>query len=332
MKLKLVTALKLLSRSNILTQGQNKTGIKILLGFFGFLYFVSLISAPQSQQAKIRIMTSIFPLKEFTKAIVGDRGEVSLLLPPGAEIHSWRPRPSDIVNISRSDVFIYVGPSLEPWIEEILNAVKNPKLKSLEASKGMTLIDEEGEHVHHEEEHAHGAKDPHFWLDFEIDQRLIDRIEKFFSDIDTENSGYYRKNAALYNEKLERLDQKYSDALLSCVQRNFIIGGHAAFGYLARRYNLYQISLYGINPDSEPTPKQLTEVVELAKMHNVRVIFFEQFVSDKLAKVLAKEVGAQVSLLNPGSNLSSEQIRSGTTFIDIMEKNLESLKNGLNCR
>jgi zinc transport system substrate-binding protein len=197
----------------------------------------------------------------------------------------------------------------------------------------MTMIDGAHEHSHElEESHAHEAKDPHFWLDFEIDQNLIDRIEKLFSEIDPENSTYYKKNAGRYKEKLENLDQKYRTILRSCTQRSFIIGGHAAFGYLAKRYNLNQISLYGINPDSEPTPKQLAEVVKLARKHNVEVIFFEEFVSDKLAKVLAKEVGARVSLLNPGSNLSSAQIRSGMTFIDIMERNLESLRNGLNCR
>ena len=90
--------------------------------------------------------------------------------------------------------------------------------------------------------------------------------------------------------------------------------------------------MYGLNPDSEPSPKQLTEVVDLAKKYKVDVIFFEEYVSDKLAKVIAKEIGANILLLNPGANLSAEQIISGLTFIEIMEKNLENLKNGLNCK
>jgi zinc transport system substrate-binding protein len=303
-----------------------------ILSLFAFLSITSAFLTSQDPEPKIKIITSIFPLQEFTRAIIGDRGEVSLLLPPGAEIHSWRPRPSDILKISRSDVFIYTGPSLEPWIEDFLKAINNPDLRILTASDNVALIDKGDEHTHHEESHSHENKDPHFWLDFELDQNLIDRIESLLSEIDPDSKSYYRNNASLYKDKLARLDQKYKKALQSCDQRTFILGGHAAFGYLSHRYNLHQISLYGLNPDSEPTPRQLTEIVDLAKKYRVEVIFFEEYISDKLAKVIAREVGANVLLLNPGSNLSVRQINSGLTFIDIMEKNLENLKNGLNCR
>jgi zinc transport system substrate-binding protein len=110
------------------------------------------------------------------------------------------------------------------------------------------------------------------------------------------------------------------------------LGGHAAFGYLARRYNLNQIALYGLSPDSKPTPRKLAEVVNLAEEHQIKVIYFEDYVSDELAKVIAKEVGAKILVLNAGANISQEQLKSGTTFLEIMEKNLEILKHGLCCR
>lgn len=279
---------------------------------------------------KTKIITTVFPLMEFAQAVCGDRGEASLLLPPGAEIHTWRPRPSDIVRLSTADVLISIGGDLEPWLEDLLKSVKSTNLRVLEVSQGISLIGEE----HHEDQHAleHEALDPHIWLDFEIDQIIVDKIAVLLSEADPGGTSIFRRNADLYKEKLRELDRKYREGLKSCINRTFILGGHAAFGYLAKRYDLRQISLYGLNPDSEPTPKQLVEVVDQARKHRIKVIFFELAVSDELAKVIAKEVGARTMVLNPGANLTKIQLQSGVTFFDIMEKNLESLKNGLICK
>ncbi|UCC41315.1 MAG: zinc ABC transporter substrate-binding protein [Candidatus Aminicenantes bacterium] len=287
-------------------------------------------SSNLSASDEINIVTSVFPLKEFAEAVCGDRGEVSLLLPPGAEIHTWKPRPSDIVRISSADIFIYIGRDLEPWLHGILRSVKNPKLRILEASQGISLMEEESHRHQHADEHE--AVDPHIWLDFEIDQIIIDKITAVLSEVHPEGSSIFKRNAGIYKEKLQKLDIKYREGLRSCVHRTFIIGGHAAFGYLARRYNLHQISLYGLSPDSKPTAKQLIEVIEEAKEHKIKTIYFEIAVSDDLTRVISEEIGARILVLNPGANLSKEQLRSGVTFFDIMEKNLESLKHGLICK
>lgn len=301
-----------------------------------FLILVSVFSLfilPRSvltESPRIRIVTTVFPLMEFTKAVCGERGEVSLLLPPGAEVHTWNPRPSDIVRISSADLFVYVGANLEPWIHDLLRSIKNSALRVLEASKDLPLIETDA--GSHQNNHARGEFDPHIWLDFELDQIIIDRIASLLSEVDPRHSSLFLSNAASYKEKLKRLHLTFQNGLNQCAQRTIILGGHAAFSYLARKYNLQQISLYGLSPDSKPTPKQMVEVVKLAKRHHVRAIFFEEYVSDKLAKVIAKEIGAQTLVLNPGANLRREQLTFGMSFFDIMEKNLENLRDGLNCR
>lgn len=314
---------------------------KKIFPFFLVIFLTLLLPGFQTQNLdayenldtsrKIRIVTSVFPLLEFAEAVSGERGDVSLLLPPGAEIHTWQPRPSDIIRLSSADLFIYVGADLEPWLHDLLKSVRNPNLRILEASRGIPLIDEEGV-VHYGLEHEHGAHDPHVWLDFKNDQMIVDKITAVLSEIDPEGSSIYKKNASVYKDKLLRLDKKFKDGLKDCAHRTIILGGHAAFGYLARRYNLRQISLYGLSPDSSPTPKKLIEVVEFAKKYGIKVIFFEVYVRDELAKVLAEEVGARTLVLNPGANLTKEQLKSGKTFFDIMEDNLENIKNGLICK
>jgi zinc transport system substrate-binding protein len=293
-------------------------------------------SLEQKQPGPITIMTSVFPLKEFAHAVVGDLGQVDLLLPPGAEIHTWQPRPSDLVKLSSADVFVYIGAELEPWADDILRSVQNPDLQVIEASKGLSLIEheEEGEEHDHESEgaHEHGELDPHVWLDFSYDQKIIDKIVEVLSRIDPSRKAVYQENADMYKQKLDVLDQTYRKGLDQCDQRTIVLGGHAAFGYLARRYDLSQISLYGLSPDAEPTPRELIDVVEFVKERGIRAIFFEINVSSELARVIAQETGAKTLVLNPGASLPKAEDRSSITFLSIMEKNLENLKNGLGCR
>jgi zinc transport system substrate-binding protein len=313
---------------------QSILGKKIFLFFLRF-FLILVIFGFQTQNfdaaKKIRIVTSVFPLLEFAGAVSGERGEVNLLLPPGSEIHTWQPRPSDIIRLSSADLFIYIGADLEPWLHDLLKSVRNPNLRVLEASRGIPLVDEEGI-VHKAHELEHGAYDPHIWLDFKNDQRIVDKIAAVLSEMDPEGSPVFKRNAFIYKEKLQNLDQKFKNGLMDCVHRTIILAGHGAFGYLARSYNLRQISLYGLSPDSRPTPKKLIKVVELAKKYRIKVIFFEIRVREELAKVFAEEVGARTLVLNPGANLTKEQLKSGKTFFDIMEANLENLKDGLDCK
>jgi len=266
-------------------------------------------------------MASVFPLMEFARAIAGQRGEVNLLLPPGAEAHTWQPRPSDILRLRSSDLFVCVGSALEPWLDDILRGASHPKLRILQASLGLDLIKDK-----------QGMADPHVWLDFVNCQIIIDRIRESLSEIEPASAPLFLRNAVSYKGKLEELDVKFREGLKNCLQRKIILGGHAAFGYLAKRYNLEQVSLYGLSPDSEPTPRELIEALQLARKNRIKTIYYEVSISNKLAKVMAKEIGAKTLALNPGHNLTKKQLMQGLTFFDIMEENLKNLRDGLICR
>ena len=312
--------------------------LMLLMIFFGFP------GRDQSLPQKIKIVTTVFPLMEFAKAVCGKRSEVYLLLPPGAEVHTWKPRPSDIIKLSTADVFIYIGANLEPWAHDLLESVRGERLRILEMSQGLPNLkgrkpaEHEGE-AHeaspmerHGEHQDHEDLDPHIWLDFEIDQVIVDRIAACISEVMPDQAAEFKLNAERCKQKLQKLHEEYKAGLKNCQNRTLILGGHAAFGYLARQYDLHQVSLYGLSPDSKPTPRTLVEVVEMAKSHSVECIFFETAVSNDLARVLAKEIGARTLVLNPGATLSREELDSGMSFFDIMEKNLENLRYGLGCR
>jgi len=289
--------------------------------------WVFLLAGCKSQEeaGRPRIVCSLFPLYEFALEVGGDSAEVSLLLPPGVEPHAWEPKASDLVAISKSDLFLCVSENLEPWVTDVVRGAGHDGPRVLAAAEGLEGHGDRGGE----------SRDPHVWLDLSYDQRIVTRIAQALSSIDQENGGNYRGNyrgnAVAYNERLEALDRKYKEVLAACRHHTLVLGGHSAFSYLARRYGLEEIPLYGVSADAQPTPRRLAEVVEIARDLKVRYIFFETLVSPKLARVVAEEIGAQTLVLNPGANMTKEQFDRGLTFLSILEENLKNLKRGLEC-
>ncbi|MBM4332892.1 MAG: zinc-binding protein [Deltaproteobacteria bacterium] len=306
------------------------------LSFFILGFFLLWMAAPSFAQSrpKLKIITTLFPLQEFAKAIGGEWVQADLLLPPGADPHNWEPKPSDVAKINRADIFIYCGRDMEPWVTDLLQATQSNNLRVLEVSRGMTLM-EAKDHSHGTKpasSHGHGKKfDPHVWLDFSLAMNIVDRIASVISGKDPENTARYRASAEDYKAKLDILDQKYRASLSKCRHRQIILGGHSAFAYLAQRYGLKQIALYGVSPNAEPTPKKLAAVIQAVRNQGVRFIYFERLVNPKLAQVLAKEAGISTLALSDGANLTKAQLKNKTTFLDLMETNLENLRRGLEC-
>jgi len=284
----------------------------------------------------ISVVTTLFPLQSFAQAVGGERAEVELLLPPGAEPHAWEPRPSDIVRLAHADLFIFVSEQMEPWVPDVIRAADNKIMRLVEAGSGMAAkqtVRPAGPYdTEHDEPHGSAYEDPHVWLDFSYDQYIVDSIAAALIALDPDHAEFYRRNTATYKKKLLDLDQRYREGLAQCTHTEIILGGHAAFGYLVERYGLKQIPLYGFSPNAEPTPRRMAEVITIAKKHQAEAVFFEEFVSDRLAKAIAEELGAKTLVLNPGANVTEEQRKQKMTFLSIMEQNLESLRDGLACK
>ncbi len=293
----------------------------------------ALLSAPAfGGRAKIKIMATVFPLAEFAAALAGDRGEVDLLLPPGAGVHTWQPRPGDIRRLSSSDLFLFIGADLEPWLPGLLRAVPRGRVRTFEASRGLALQEAADEHHDDEEGHEHGPLDPHIWLDFGLDIRIVNGIADELSLIDPDGRELFQANAAKLAERLLDLDGRYRQGLAECPVRDLVVAGHDAFGYLARRYGLTRHALYGLSPDSQPRPGELIKVIEHCRRNGIQAVFFENSVPPDLARTLAREIGGRVLVLHAGHNLTKEQQGRGETFFGLMEENLKSLREGLGCR
>lgn len=281
--------------------------------------------------AKIRIMATVFPLREFAAAVVGERGEATLLLPPGAGVHTWQPRPEDISRLASCDLLLFIGSGLEPWLPGMLRAFPAGRIRTLEAAAGLAVAGAE-----EDEEpgpgHDHGALDPHVWLDFRLDQRIVDRIAAELARLDPPGGPEFAANAERLKDRLRKLDAEFEAGLSGCRGKTIVLAGHAAFGYLARRYGLVQSALYGLSPDAQPKPKDLMRAIDFCRANGIKTIFFESSVPPDLSETLAREIGGRVLLLQAGHNLTRDQQEKRVGFFELMEGNLASLRDGLGCR
>ncbi len=275
-------------------------------------------------------MTTVFPLREFAAAVAGERGQVDLLLPPGAGVHTWQPRPGDIIRLASCDLLIFIGANLEPWLPGMLKAFPAGKFRTLEATAGMSLLDGAEDDDH--EGRGHGPLDPHVWLDFEIDTAIVRKIAEELSVIDPAGRAGFMANAGELARRLRALDTKFGDGLIGCRGKDIVLAGHSAFGYLARRYGLVQTALYGLSPDAQPRPVDLMNAVDFCRRKGIRTVFFENSVAPDLSRTLAREIGGRILVLHAGHNLTRDEQERGVGFFELMEENLSALREGLGCR
>lgn len=292
---------------------------------------VTLVSKVQAD--RLTVVASVYPLFDFAREVAGPDVNVKMLLPAGVEPHSWEPKPSDIVAVSKADIFLYVSQTMEPWAHDLVRAVGGRNITFVEVMDSLGFQhpgENHGSARAVENGHNH-EDDPHFWLDLSLSARTVEMIGRLFGKEDPDNRYGYIERSRAYARRLEELDRDFNVGLKNCRFRRFVTGGHSAFGHLAKRYNLIQISLYGISPDSEPTPAHLASVAETMRRKNLDVVFFEEMVNPRLAQVLASEIGASTRVLTPAGNLTAGRMKQGVSFIRVMEENLQSLREGLYC-
>jgi zinc transport system substrate-binding protein len=278
---------------------------------------------------KLTVVTTLYPLYDFTRAVAGDKAEVALLMPPGVEPHSYEPKPEDMVRLSKADVVIYTNEVMEPWAVKLLKTVAQ-KPQVVDASRGVALLKAGSEEAEHDHQHT-GGIDPHIWLDFANAQIMVQNIADGLSAKDPANRDYYQANARSYQQELKKLDDEFRAGLQNCAKRVFLHGGHFAFSYLAKRYQLSYRSAQAINPDSEPTPARIAELIEQMRANGLKYVYCEELLSPATAQMIARETGAQVLVLNGAHNIGKEDFDRKVSFLTLMRQNLANLRKGLEC-
>lgn len=290
-----------------------------------------------TESDKLQVVTTFYPMYDFTKQVAQDDAEVSMLLEAGMEVHSFEPSSQMIAEIQDADVFIYNSPEMETWVPDVLASIDTSDMVVICASDAITLLEYEGEaHAHDHESEEEGANaghshtvDPHVWLDPVLAQTEVSTIAEELAEADPDNAEDYLENAGIYNGKLNELDEAYRAAFEGTENRTFVTQ-HAAFAYLAARYDLNQISVTGLNAEVEPSAAALATLSDYVKANNISHIYFENNASSQTAETLAEEVGVELAVLSPLEGITEEDQKKGSDYISVMLENLEALKKSIN--
>lgn len=278
----------------------------------------------ETEENKLNIMTSFYPVYVFTQEVAGDLANVDMMV-KGADAHSFEPSARNLAAIEESDAFIYANPEMETWVPSLVESLSSSTI-IIETDKNTELL--QNEDADHEEsndgDHNH-VIDPHTWLDPVLAQEQVEEIKKALIELDPENETIYTENAESFITELEELNQDYEIAFESADHRMFI-SQHAAFGYLAHRYNLVQESLAGLSSETEASPQRMAEITELIKEENIPVIYYNSNSSSDLAQTVADEANIEIEVLHSLESVPNEELHSGQGYLSLMRENLENLK------
>ena len=296
-----------------------KALILIFIILIVFLAFTLTSSSETNKKPYIAVTN--FALYEITNKITNNEIEIKKLIPFGVESHGFRPSVKTIKTMTEAKVFFYNGLNFEPWIDK---KYKN----SFDMSNYVVL--KEGDANQHEHNHSHNEDhDPHYWLDLENIVTMTAFISRELSLQFPEKEKLFTKNADAYIKELEELKKEFEAELAFCKKREIVVN-HNAFGYLASRYNFQTHALTGLSPEEQVSAKRMKEIIDLVNDENIKVIFFESFVSDKTAQSISKETGIKVQSLQPLANVTQEEAKLG--YVYIMRENVKKLKSAMECR
>lgn len=305
------------------------------------LCMASLLAGSGQAADKPKIIATLFPQYDFARRIAGDGADVSLLLPPGAESHSYEPTPTDMKKIAAAALFIYTGPHMEPWAKRLADAASRPEgVTVVDASRGIAPRPDadhadHGGHDHPERDDGPGGAhyhefDPHIWLDPELALVMVDNIALAIEQADPANAERYRHNAAALKRDIAELDAAFRRRIEPLPRRTLVFGERFAFRYFFDRYGLDEVGAYkSCAPGAEPGLRAVVATVDYVKERGVRFIYLEATETGRISRVIHEETGAEIlkvdSLHNPPA--ARQAVPGG--YVAIMRENMDAFARGL---
>lgn len=287
----------------------------------------------EEDSEKIKVVATVFPAYDFARQVGGDNIELSMLLKPGTDSHSYEPSPQDILEIKDADLFIYTGGESDVWIDEVLSSVGDT-VKTVEMTECVELLCTEHHHEEHEHEHEHGHNheyDEHVWTSPKNAILISEKIAEVLCEIDAENKSGYETALNNYRAELEALDADYTDVISSAKRKTLIFGDRFPLLYLAHDYGLeYFAAFPGCSSESEPSAKTMAELTSKVTELSVPLVFYIEFSTQKIARTISEQTGCETALYHSCHNVSLEELEAGATYISLMKNNLELLKKALN--
>ena len=342
--------------------------VLIIVVAFGTIFAIRARNK-KKQDGKLNIVVTTFSCYDFSKQITGDNANVTLLLKPGEDSHSYEPKPGDLAEIKNADVFIYIGGDMEKWVDKILetDVIDTSKTKLIRVTDCVETIeekevdgaeeheeneqhhedgeDEDNEHhhdeenkelEHHEEEnetHVHhdgGAFDEHIWTSPSNAEKMVKFLAQKYGEIDPENKNTYVANAEGYIKQIEDVKQKIQEIVDNKKQSRLVFGDKMPMQYFIDEYGLEVSAAFdGCSTEAEPSAKTVTYLINKVKEEHIPVVLYIELSSGKTAKSISEATGAEAMQIQTLHNISKDDFDNGETYVSLMNRNIDVLRKAL---
>ncbi len=297
------------------------------------------------EDGKIKIVTTIFPEYDWIKAVMGDKAEgadITLLLDNGVDLHSYQPTAEDILKIATCDMFIYVGGESDEWVEDALATAQNKDICVINLMKvlGENVKEEETvEGMQEEKEHDHedGDKeyDEHVWLSLKNAGTLVEAIADGLIKTDQSNALSYKANADSYISELKQLDEEYAETVDKAPIKTILFGDRFPFRYMADDYGIrYYAAFVGCSAETEASFETISFLARKADELDLPAVITIEGSDKKLAETIVKNTASEnmkILTMDSMQAATSKDAAEGITYISVMRKNLEVLREALKC-
>ena len=314
-------------------------------------------------ETQLEVMVTMFAQYDFARQIGGGHINVSRLVAPGVDVHSFDPTPTDIIAINEADLFIYTGDEMEPWVHRILDSLDTNDLSILNVSTGANFLPWYGSHDHHEHNHDHDEDDhdhhshdhdhdeeddhhdhdhdhdedhdhhdhdhnydPHIWTSPVNAIIMVRNIQEYLTTLMPEYADDFANNAEAIITELEELDQEFRELVDNAQRTTIYHAGRFAMHYLMQEYG---IDFVAAAMETEPDPTLVAQIIDEIESYDIPVVFHEELVYPQIANMIAEETGAQALVLHTIHNVSADEITAGITYIDLQRQNIEALRIAL---
>lgn len=265
----------------------------------------------KNENNKLKIVTTIFPYYSIAKEICGDDADITMLLKPGAESHTYDPTPQDILAIKNADIFIYTGGEADKWVDTILSSIDTDKTKIIKSIDVAKLTPDQPDNMY----------DEHVWTSVKNAGLISDEI---YVAIDNKK---YKDNKDKLDKKLLELDIEFNKLAIESADKTLIFADRFPFTHFVNDYDFNYISAFpSCSEESEPSVQAMAEIINTVKNENIPYVFYIEFSNQKIADTIQSETGVKKLLFHSCHNITAEEFHSGVTYLSLMQQNLENLK------
>ena len=289
-----------------------------------------------NDNGKVSVVATIFAPYDFARTIAGDNVNLTMLLPPGAESHSFEPTPQDIIRIQECDVFIYVGGESDEWVSGVLESMDTSNMKIITLMDCVEVLEEvivegmQDDEADFQEEQDDAEYDEHVWTSPRNAKLIVQKISEALCEVDPENAATYQANTTAYLVELDELDARFQEVVDNAVRKTLVFGDRFPFRYFADAYGLtYYAAFPGCSTETEASAATVAFLIDKVKAENIPVVFYIELSNPAIANTIGEATGAQVRLLHACHNISRDDFVAGKTYLELMGANVWALKEAL---